>query len=133
MNDQPFFNTVRRFAFLLWPVLMTVDPAHGDALAGKDLAAALHAGGYVILMRHASSPRTAPMQRKPMQITCNTNVSWMRKADPPRATWETHCGVCRYRLAKYYRAPPIAHWSPSNLHGWVSRPLSSNSAIQVRA
>jgi phosphohistidine phosphatase SixA len=60
MNEQPFFNTVRRFAFLLWPVLMTVNPAHGDALAGKDLVAALHAGGYVILMRHASSPRTAP-------------------------------------------------------------------------
>lgn len=60
MNDQPFFNTVRRFAFLLWPVLMTVNPAHGDALAGKDLVAALHAGGYVILMRHANSPRSAP-------------------------------------------------------------------------
>jgi phosphohistidine phosphatase SixA len=34
--------------------------AHAQTLSGRDLVAALRTGGYVILMRHASSPRTPP-------------------------------------------------------------------------
>jgi hypothetical protein len=34
--------------------------AHAQTLSGRDLVAALRMGGYVILMRHASSPRTPP-------------------------------------------------------------------------
>ena len=34
--------------------------AYGASLTGADLVTALHSGGYVILMRHASSPRTPP-------------------------------------------------------------------------
>jgi phosphohistidine phosphatase SixA len=45
---------------MLLPVLIAVATAHGDSLSGKDLLAALRTGGYVILMRHASSPRTPP-------------------------------------------------------------------------
>ena len=40
--------------FLLWT------SAHAETLTGKDLVAALRKGGYVIVMRHASSPRTPP-------------------------------------------------------------------------
>jgi phosphohistidine phosphatase SixA len=40
------------------PQSVSVPP--GGALSGKDLLAALRAGGYVILMRHASSPGEAP-------------------------------------------------------------------------
>jgi phosphohistidine phosphatase SixA len=39
---------------------MAVHSAHGAPLAGKELTAALRQGGYVILMRHASSPRNLP-------------------------------------------------------------------------
>jgi len=42
---------------LLLGVLST---AHAQALSGRDLVAALRMGGYVILMRHANSPRTPP-------------------------------------------------------------------------
>ena len=43
------------------PILLAVCAAAGAAaLAGKDLTAALQRGGYVILMRHASSPATPP-------------------------------------------------------------------------
>jgi phosphohistidine phosphatase SixA len=54
------FPAVRRGLRLLLPLLAVLSPAHGQSLAGKDLVAALHQGGYVILMRHASSPRTPP-------------------------------------------------------------------------
>ncbi len=60
MSAQPFFNAIRRLAILLWPVPLAVSPVHGESLSGKDLATALHAGGHVILARHASSPHTAP-------------------------------------------------------------------------
>jgi phosphohistidine phosphatase SixA len=39
---------------------MAVHSAHSEPLAGKELTAALRQGGYVILMRHASSPRNLP-------------------------------------------------------------------------
>jgi phosphohistidine phosphatase SixA len=46
---------------LLLPLLLAVAVVHGDeALAKADLIAALQRGGYVILLRHASSPGTAP-------------------------------------------------------------------------
>jgi phosphohistidine phosphatase SixA len=46
---------------LLLPLMLTVAVAHGDgSLSKTDLVAALQRGGYVILMRHASAPGTAP-------------------------------------------------------------------------
>jgi phosphohistidine phosphatase SixA len=41
-------------------LLAALDTAHAQTRSGKDLVAALRMGGYVILMRHASSPRTPP-------------------------------------------------------------------------
>jgi len=41
-------------------MLAVVGTAYGQSVSGKDLVAALRGGGYVILMRHASSPRTPP-------------------------------------------------------------------------
>ena len=45
---------------ILLPLLVAGTAALGDALSGKNLLAALHGGGYVILMRHTSSPHTPP-------------------------------------------------------------------------
>jgi phosphohistidine phosphatase SixA len=46
---------------LLLPVMLAVAVASGDEpLSKTDLVAALQRGGYVILMRHATSPGTAP-------------------------------------------------------------------------
>jgi len=47
---------------LLFPLflLAALPAAHAQTLSGRDLVAALRKGGYVILMRHASSPRTPP-------------------------------------------------------------------------
>jgi phosphohistidine phosphatase SixA len=49
----------RRFLFLL-PLLTALSNAHDQYLSGKHLVAALRTGGYVIVMRHASSPSTLP-------------------------------------------------------------------------
>jgi phosphohistidine phosphatase SixA len=57
---MPCSVALRRRLLLLLPLLAALDTAHGQSLSGKDLVAALHGGGYVILMRHASSPRTPP-------------------------------------------------------------------------
>src|ERR1700693_5989458 len=54
------FPRILRPELLLLPMLLAVGTAHGDALSGQDLLTALRAGGYVILMRHASSPPTPP-------------------------------------------------------------------------
>ncbi len=51
---------IRRGLRFLLPLLVAVGTAHGQSLSGRDLIAALHRGGYVVLMRHASSPRTPP-------------------------------------------------------------------------
>jgi len=46
---------------LLFLLLLVVAAVHGDeSLSKADLVAALERGGYVILMRHASSPGTTP-------------------------------------------------------------------------
>jgi phosphohistidine phosphatase SixA len=45
----------------LFPLMLEVAVVHGDGpLSKTDLVAALQRGGYVILMRHASSPGTVP-------------------------------------------------------------------------
>ena len=49
----------RRFLMLL-AALAAVATAQGQHLSGKDLISTLRQGGYVIVMRHASSPRTPP-------------------------------------------------------------------------
>ena len=41
--------------------ILVFGTAHADPLSGQALVAALHQGGYIILMRHASSPATPPM------------------------------------------------------------------------
>jgi phosphohistidine phosphatase SixA len=51
---------LRRQLVLWLPTLLALSTAHGQSLSGTDLVSALRKGGYVILMRHASSPRTAP-------------------------------------------------------------------------
>jgi phosphohistidine phosphatase SixA len=39
---------------------VSVAPSHGESVSGANVAAAIRTGGYVILMRHASSPRSPP-------------------------------------------------------------------------
>jgi phosphohistidine phosphatase SixA len=56
-------HAIRRtnLRMLLPALLLAVAPVHGDeSLSRADLVLALQRGGYVILMRHASSPGTAP-------------------------------------------------------------------------
>jgi phosphohistidine phosphatase SixA len=60
MKSNTSFRTVLRHALLLLPALGVLTTAQGQALSGGNLLSALRTGGYVILMRHASSPRTAP-------------------------------------------------------------------------
>jgi phosphohistidine phosphatase SixA len=59
-NAMPSSAALRRRLLWLLPLLAAGGTARGQSLSGKDLVAALHGGGYVILMRHASSPRTPP-------------------------------------------------------------------------
>ena len=50
----------RRQVLLSLSALIAVSASIGDSLSGRDLLAALRGGGYVILMRHANSPRDPP-------------------------------------------------------------------------
>jgi hypothetical protein len=56
---MPIRRPVLRALLLLLPLVVTA--VHGDEpLSKADLVGALQRGGYVILMRHASSPGTTP-------------------------------------------------------------------------
>lgn len=48
------------FAAFLMLMVQSIAVSHGESVSGQNLAAALRTGGYVILMRHASSPRDPP-------------------------------------------------------------------------
>lgn len=83
----------RRFLFLL-PLLAALGAAHGQSLSGKDLVAALRTGGYVIVMRHASSPRTPP---DPAQADAD-NVQHERQLDDAGRTSARAMGEALRRL-----------------------------------
>src|SRR5665213_3607121 len=57
--------------------LLVIGTAHAQALAGEALVKALRQGGYVIVMRHASSPREVPDQK----IANADNVNRERQLD----------------------------------------------------
>jgi phosphohistidine phosphatase SixA len=67
----------RKALLLLLPVLTVLVSAYGQSLSGTDLVHALRKGGYVIVMRHASSPRTPP---DPAQANSD-NVQHERQLD----------------------------------------------------
>jgi phosphohistidine phosphatase SixA len=58
-------------------VLVATGTAHAETLSGEALVKALRQGGYVIVMRHASSPREAPDR----QIANADNVNLERQLD----------------------------------------------------
>jgi phosphohistidine phosphatase SixA len=47
-------------AFIFLLTVASIGPLRADSVLGSNLADAMRAGGYVILMRHASSPRDPP-------------------------------------------------------------------------
>jgi phosphohistidine phosphatase SixA len=84
MNFQARFLRVPSLAAgMMIPWLLTMGPAHAQSLTGAVLLQALRQGGYVIVMRHASSPAEAPDAN-----TANPdNVNRERQLDQPgRAT-----------------------------------------------
>jgi phosphohistidine phosphatase SixA len=60
MHDLTVDRSVLRRGLFVIFLLIALPTAYSQSLSGKDLVAALRTGGYVILMRHASSPRDAP-------------------------------------------------------------------------
>jgi phosphohistidine phosphatase SixA len=69
-------STLRLLSGALTLFLLTV-PAHAQTLSGEALVKALRQGGYVIVMRHASSPRETPSK----QIANPDNVTLERQLD----------------------------------------------------
>lgn len=60
-NRTPSLAALQRRFLCLLALLSALITAHAQpALAAKDLVMTLRTGGYVILMRHASSPRAPP-------------------------------------------------------------------------
>lgn len=61
MRNQISFGI--RLIVALVAVVLVLTPAHAQELTGPALVAALKKGGYVIVLRHASSPREVPDER----------------------------------------------------------------------
>ncbi len=49
-----------RLATVLWSAAVTFGALHAQERSPSELVTALKSGGYVLVMRHASSPREAP-------------------------------------------------------------------------
>ena len=115
MNPPGSFGTIHRRRFLaLLSVLIAVPPALGETLSGKDLVAALRAGGNVIVMRHASSPREPP----DASSANADNPRLERQLDQAGRSSAQGMGEALRHLkipsVKYCRAPPIARSRRSN-------------------
>src|SRR5579872_1790939 len=67
----------RRILTLLMLPALVLSVASAASLEGKQLTTALAGGGYVILMRHASSPATPPTPEQ----AAPANVSHERQLD----------------------------------------------------
>jgi phosphohistidine phosphatase SixA len=78
MSFRMSFSEVLRWRVpILLSLLATLGTAQGQSLSGKAMVAALRTGGYVLVMRHASSPRTPP---DPVQANVD-NVQHERQLD----------------------------------------------------
>ena len=77
--------------------------AHAESLTGADLVAALQHGGYVIVMRHASSPRVPP----PAADTDRANINHERQLDESGRKTARDMGVA----LKALRIPIGEVWS----------------------
>jgi len=60
MLSRGDMDTKKSLVFRAVALSMTLGAAHAQSLTGEDLVKALRQGGYVIVMRHASSPMEAP-------------------------------------------------------------------------
>lgn len=60
MKSHRLANRYSAFLGIVSGVLLLAGSAHAQELQGKDLVRALQRGGYVIVMRHASSPQSPP-------------------------------------------------------------------------
>jgi phosphohistidine phosphatase SixA len=75
-------------------LLLATSLAHAQTLSGEALISALRRGGYVIVMRHASSPREAPDQQ-----TANAdNVNRERQLDEAGRSSAKAMGTALKRL-----------------------------------
>lgn len=87
-KDAKMAKTAKRIVLVVVSVLMCFSvAADAQTLTGPALVKALQAGGHVIVMRHASSPRDVPPNPNPDNVP--PNVSSMRKAAPARRRWAT--------------------------------------------
>jgi phosphohistidine phosphatase SixA len=80
----------RRLTFILVALAMFVPPigARAQTLSGETLVSALRQGGYVIVMRHASSPRETPDKK----VANADNVNLERQLDEIGRTTSTAFG-----------------------------------------
>lgn len=90
-KDAKMTDTSKVFRLLLFGVLFTTSAA-AQTLSGPALVKSLQAGGHVIVMRHASSPRDVPPTPNP------DNVPPERQLDDKGRTTATAMGEALRRL-----------------------------------
>lgn len=85
----------RKLTFLAIALgLMTAGAAHAQSLSGEGLVKALRQGGYVIVMRHASSPREEPDAK----LANPDNVNHERQLDAEGRATATAMGKALHDL-----------------------------------
>ena len=85
----------RKLTFLAIALgLMTAGAAHAQSLSGESLVKALRQGGYVIVMRHASSPREEPDAK----LANPDNVNHERQLDAEGRATATAMGKALHDL-----------------------------------
>jgi phosphohistidine phosphatase SixA len=85
---NPILKTAAQTGLIAALVLALTTPSTAQTLSGNALAAALRQGGYVIVMRHASSPRETPSR----QAASADNVNLERELDEEGRSGATAMG-----------------------------------------
>jgi hypothetical protein len=113
--------------------LVMAQPASAQSLTGDALVKALREGGYVIVMRHASSPREVPNK----QTANPDNVKLERQLDEAgragSSRWDARCAISRFPLVKYSPAPHTARSRPCAWHSLPIHERKLNSVMAARA
>lgn len=112
--------------------LALVATAYAQMLAGARLVEALQRGGYVIVMRHASSPLEPPTK----EAANPDNPGDERQLDARGMATATEMGkairALNIPIGEVCAAPPIGPWKRSSWRNWVKRVLFLNSERTAR-
>jgi hypothetical protein len=118
---------------MLFTEVLTLQSASVQTLSGEPLVKALRQGGYVLVIRHTSSPRDAPTK-----VSANPdNVKLERQLDETGRATATAMGKAlrelKIPIGRVFTSPTTGRWKRYGSRGFPILEFKQNSVMVVRA